>query len=146
VVAKPPGTVAPRVVFDTGVVVSALVFKGGALDWLRDAWREGRVVPLVSRATADELIRVLAYPKFRLSEADREELLGEFLPYAEPVNARPPKSGLPRCRDPEDRMFLELAAAAHADALVTGDDDLLALADAFTIPIVAPAAWRRSQG
>lgn len=140
--AKPQAAVTPRVVFDTGVVLSALAFKGRRLDWLRDAWREGRAIPLVSRATADELLGVLAYPKFRLTPVEREELLAEFLPFAEAVGMPRTRAKLPRCRDPKDRMFLELAAAARADALVTGDADLLALAAEFTIPILSPAAWR----
>jgi len=77
--ARPQATVAPRVVFDTGVVVSALVFRGGQLDWLREDWQEGRAVPLLSRATANELLRVLSYPKFRLTGAEREELLAVTL-------------------------------------------------------------------
>jgi len=51
--------------------------------------------------------------------------------------------GAPRCRDPDDQMFLDLALAARADVLVTGDGDLLALADKFPIPIVTPAEFCR---
>ena len=49
---------------------------------------------------------------------------------------------VPECRDPRDRPFLELAAAAQADALVTGDSDLLVLAPEFDVPIITPAALR----
>jgi len=139
--ARPQATVAPRVVFDTGVVVSALVFRGGQLDWLREDWQEGRAVPLLSRATANELLRVLSYPKFRLTGAEREELLAEYLPYAETIATPRARTRLPGCRDPADRMFLELALAARADALVTGDADLLALAADFAVPILSPSAW-----
>ncbi len=41
-----------------------------------------------------------------------------------------------------DHAFLALASAGRADALVTGDGDLLALALAFPIPILSPAALR----
>ena len=51
-----------------------------------------------------------------------------------------PPPPVPHCRDPFDRPFLELALAGRADALVTGDADLLALADSFTVPILTPAA------
>lgn len=90
------------------------------------------ILPLVSAPTVKELARVLAYPKFRLSAADREELLADYLPYAEVVRTEgivPERSPLPRCRDPLDDMFLELAQAGHADALVTGDKDLLVSKD-----------------
>lgn len=133
--AKPPGA-PPVVVIDTNLVLSALVFGGGRLSALRTAWQSGRCVPLVSTSTAAELLRVLAYPKFKLSAADREELLADYLPYCRSVRipARLPK--LPVCRDANDQMFIELAAVGKADFLVTGDKDLLVLASQFGKPIV----------
>jgi uncharacterized protein len=133
--AKPPGA-PPVVVIDTNLVLSALVFGGGRLSALRTAWQSGQCVPLVSTATAAELMRVLAYPKFKLSAADREELLADYLPHCRSVRipARLPK--LPVCRDANDQMFIELAAVGKADFLVTGDKDLLVLASEFRGPIV----------
>jgi putative PIN family toxin of toxin-antitoxin system len=124
-----------RVVLDTNVVVSALVFREGRLSWLRDAWKSGTLVPVLDAACADELIRVLAYPRFRLSPDDVSELLGDYLPWTELVESEPPADpALPECRDPADRKFLVLAAAAGVDALVTGDEALLELrADGFEI-------------
>jgi len=61
-----------RAVFDTNVVVSALVF-GGCLAWLRDAWASGTVVPIVCREIVSEFLRVLTYPMFRLTDSDRNE-------------------------------------------------------------------------
>ena len=49
---------------------------------------------------------------------------------------------VPECRDPNDRVFLELSLFAQADILVTGDRDLLALAPAFSIPIITPPVLR----
>jgi len=131
----------PRLVLDTNVLLSALLFRGGSLSWLRDAWKAEAVRPLASRDTAAELIRVLAYPKFRLTAEEREDLLGDYLPWCETVAVSNPPA-VPECRDPFDRPFLELAAVSRADALVTGDGDLLALAGAFSIPILTPAALR----
>jgi uncharacterized protein len=133
--AKLPG--APSVVvIDTNLVLSALVFGAGRLSALRTAWQSGRCIPLVSTATAAELMRVLAYPKFKLSAADREELLADYLPHCRSVRipARLPK--LPVCRDVNDQMFIELTAVGKADFLVTGDKDLLMLASEFRRPIV----------
>jgi len=70
-----------RVVFDTATVVSALLFEEGRLAWLRQHWQEGGCVPLISRTTAAELTRVLAYPKFQLTSDDRREILAGYLPY-----------------------------------------------------------------
>lgn len=117
-----------RVVFDTNVVISALLFPTGRVAWLRQAWHERAVVPLVNRLTMQEAYRVLSYPKFELSESDREELLGDYLPFAELVKMPAKAPALPRCRDPHDQKFMELATAGKADMLVTGDRDLLALA------------------
>ncbi len=79
------------VVFDTNVVVSALVFRGGACAPLRRVWSTGEVVPVVSRAMVDELVRVLAYPKLRLSGDDRLELLGDYLPFVKQLGPEPPR-------------------------------------------------------
>ena len=128
----------PRLVLDTNTVLSALLFTQGRLAWLRFAWQGHRLIPLVSRETTEELMRVLAYPKFKLTPAEREELLGDYLPYCETVVLPPTLSDLPNCRDPADRPFLHLALAAKADALVSGDADLLVLAEAFPVPIIAP--------
>ena len=134
---------AVRAVLDTNVAVSALLFHSGALSWLRGAWRHGSIRPLVSRETTAELIRILAYPKFALNADDRRDLLDDYLPYCQTVDVPVPPPAIPECRDPFDRPFLELALAGRADALVTGDSDILALADALTVPILTPAEFRR---
>ncbi len=131
----------PRLVLDTNVLLSALLFHAGALSWLRLAWQSETILPLASRETTAELIRVLAYPKFRLTDDERDDLLADYLPWCETVVvANPPE--VPECRDLFDRAFLELALAAKAEALVTGDKDLLVLAEAFSVPILTPAAFR----
>lgn len=130
----------PRVVIDTNVLVSALLFGGGTPGEVRALWQRRAIAPLVSTATAQELLRVLAYPKFDLSPREREELLADYLPYARAVRV-PEKTALIRCRDPFDTPFLQLAVAGKADALVSGDKDLLALACSFVVPILAPAEF-----
>jgi putative PIN family toxin of toxin-antitoxin system len=131
----------PRVVFDTNVVLSALLFPTGRLAVLRHIWRDGRAIPLVSRPTTEEFLRVLAYPKFKLSEAERENLIEEFLGFSEVVAIPEPPPRTPTCRDRQDVKFLELAIAGTADGLVTGDADLHALATRFSVPIVLPERW-----
>ena len=118
----------PRVVLDTNVVLSALLFGGGPAGRVRTGWQARRFVPLASTATAQELVRVLAYPKFKLSAHEQEELLADWLPWVEVVRMPDPLPPVPRCRDPHDLPFLHLAIVARADALVSGDADLLELA------------------
>lgn len=133
-----------RVVLDTNVLLSALVFARGPTARLRAAWQATRFTPLVSTATVQELMRVLAYRKFKLDAAAREELLADYLPWTEAVQIPEPPPHVPPCRDAHDLPFLHLAAAGHATMLVSGDADLLVLAD--TLPplayaIVTPAAF-----
>jgi putative PIN family toxin of toxin-antitoxin system len=123
-------------VLDTNLVLSALVFGGGAPEALRHAWQQGHCQPLVSSHTAAELLRALAYPKFKLSSAEQEELLADYLPWCETVSIPEPPPTTLACRDPSDQPFLHLAVAGAADFLVTGDADLLALTAEFSCPIV----------
>ncbi len=120
-----------RAVFDTKIVVSALVF-GAWLAWLRRAWSSGSVTPVVCRPTVDELIRVLSCRKFRLDNADIDMLLADYLPYAEVaiLPERMPSTPAP-CRDRGDVIFIQLALSAAVDTLVTGDADLLVLREAL---------------
>ncbi len=133
----------PRVVIDTNVVLSALLFKSGKVSWLVPLWQFGRITPIVSKATASELIRVLKYPKFKLTPDEQTAVLSAFLPYAEVSVARGTVS-VPACRDPGDDMFLVLAAQAHADYLVTGDADLLAVRGFKACPVITPEQFRRN--
>lgn len=128
-------------VFDTGVVVSALVFEHGRLAWLRKHWRESVCTPLISRATAAELMRVLAYRKFRLSPDERVELLADYLPYCEVVGVA--RKCRAECRDPHDQPFLDLAQSGKAEFLITGDQDLLELAGRTKFLIATAAAYYR---
>lgn len=130
-----------RLVLDTNVLLSALLFPSGSLSWLRDAWQSELIVPLASRVTIAELLRVLHYPKFSLSAAEREDLLADYLPWVESVVVSDPPA-VPWCRDPKDRPFLELALAGKADALVTGDGDLQDLASRCAVAILAPGVMR----
>ena len=130
-----------RVVFDTNVVLSALLFPKGRLAWLRSHWREGAALPLISPATARELTRVLGYSKFRLSEQYLLELLAMYIPYCESLD---PVDKCPViCRDAKDQPLLDLAQCGKADLLVTGDDDLLSLAGQTSFLIETPESYRQ---
>lgn len=132
-----------RVVFDTNTVVSALLFTNGRLTWLRHHWQNRRATALISTATTDELIRVLAYPKFRLERREIESLLADYLPYTEPVTVSSRRQS-PRCRDPDDQMIIDLALQGGADVVVTGDKALLEMD--IGIPIETPSVYRRRPG
>ena len=137
-----PGEVIRRVVLATNVVVSALLFERDRLSWLRPAWMAGDFRPLVSHATAAELLRVLSYPKFHLADDEIEALLGDFLPFSEPVEVKEPTAALPVLPDPDDRIFLQLAEAGTAEFLVTGDQDLLAVPPSGDYRIMSPTDFK----
>ena len=71
-----------------------------------------------------------------MSGDEQDELLADYLPYCRtvPTPAKPPRT--PACRDPFDVLFLQLAIVGKAEYLVTGDRDLLILAERFPCPIV----------
>ena len=134
---KPP----PRVVLDTNVVLSALLFGRGPTARVRVGWQSARFVPLASAATARELVRVLAYPRFGLSAEEQSELLADFMPWVAAVDIPGPPPVVPRCRI-RSTAFLHLAVAGRARALVSGDRDLLALAGARGLcPILGVEAF-----
>ncbi|MGA7832457.1 MAG: putative toxin-antitoxin system toxin component, PIN family [Terracidiphilus sp.] len=130
-----------RVVFDTNVVLSALLFTHGRLNWLVGHWQTGDCVPLLSRATGAELARILAYPKFRLTAIEQLEALSEYLTYCEDVEAV--QSCPVLCRDAQDQPLLDLAQSGKADILITGDDDLLSLAGQTSFLIETPESYRQ---
>lgn len=136
---KPVQRPQQRWVLDTNVVLSALIRPGGVSGRLRLAWQAGLFLPLVNRITAAELIRVLAYPKFKLDADQQHDLLADYLPWTEVVAVCNPAPATPACRDSDDLPFLELAIAANADALVSGDADLLTLAPIDRLPLLTPA-------
>jgi predicted nucleic acid-binding protein len=88
------------VVLDTNIVVSALLFAAGPAAQVRRAWQDGRLQPLASRDTVAEVVRVLAYPQFKLTADEQQELLGDYLPYTATVAIpdRRPRPALPPCR------------------------------------------------
>lgn len=131
-----------RVVLDTNVLVSGLAYPASIPGQIVAAWRQGIVDVALSRPILDEVARVLPRLNHRLhwGDADFTDLLEILSILADVVEPLP----LPRgtVRDAADLAVLGTLLAAEADYLVTGDLDLLALADRH--PIVTPAEfWRR---
>jgi putative PIN family toxin of toxin-antitoxin system len=130
-----------RIVFDTSVVISALLLRKGQLAWLVGHWRDGGCKPLIARETAAELTRVLRYGKFHLPSDLFHEALAAYLPYCEIVEVTRKRSVI--CRDTKDQKFLDLAQSGKADSLVSGDRDLLVLAGRTKFLIETPEEYRR---
>ena len=128
-----------RVVLDTNVIISALLFTGPP-SRLVPAWQSGRLQPVVSPQILDEYLRVLAYPKFKLTSTEIRGLMEEeLLPFIE--TARPGPSTAPRLRDPDDTKFINCALTAGVRRLVSGDDDLVSLHRVQSVEIVSVAVF-----
>jgi len=129
-----------KVVLDTNVVVSALLF-GGETGRLIELWKNGNITPLVSAAMMAEYLRVLAYPKFRLTEEEIRHLTeNEILPRLEPMSVQEGEHYVRA--DPEDDKFIWCALAGEAEAIVSGDPHLLACTNS-PVPVLSPAALLR---
>jgi putative PIN family toxin of toxin-antitoxin system len=125
-----------RVVLDTNVLVSGLLFTGPPSQ-LVSLWRARRIVLLLSKDVFIEYLRVLAYPKFKLSGEEIKALVDEyFLPFAEMVTVA--EVPVVIREDRADDNFLALAAAGRARYIVSGDKHLLALREYRCVRIVTP--------
>ena len=124
-----------RVVLDTSVLVSALLFRGD-VSRLVDLWKKSAFTPVISKETFEELEAVLHYPKFGLSEEEKGEMIEEeILPFFEVVEVRQEVKGI--CRDPADDKFISCAVSAGADFIVTGDKDLMAVKKYKSVKILS---------
>ncbi len=153
-------------VLDTNVVLDLLHFDDPVARPLRHALEAGRVRCVASEATLEEWRRVLAYPEFGLGPARQAELFARYRALAEtggiddasigaPHKGTPIQPGLepvwsrmPRCSDPDDQKFLELAAGGQVQALVSKDRALLKLSRrcAARFRIMTPAEAVRRVG
>ncbi len=126
----------PRFVFDTNVVISALLLKHSVACQAFDrATQRGKL--LISRVTVEELNDVLRRKGFEryITEEERMEFLSAFVRDGVLVEI---VERVEACRDPKDNKFLELAVNGKATCIVSGDEDLLVLHPFRGIAIVSP--------
>ena len=144
-----PATVATpaRLVLDTNVVMDLFHFLAPPLARLATAIASNQVICLANERTLAELERVTGYPQFHLDAVGRDNLLQRYRAHLTVVAVTPGDADLPplpKCRDPDDQMFLELAQYAKADLLISRDNLVLKLARARQRPcpfaILAPDA------
>lgn len=132
----PPGTAAMRIVADTNIVLSGLLWQGPPRQLL-DLARERKVSLYTSVTLLAELAEVIAREKFtervRAAGLSAAELVQDYERLAELVNPEPLPA--PVSRDPDDDHVLACALAAKAEIIVSGDKDLLDLKACQGIPI-----------
>ncbi|HZV46530.1 MAG TPA: putative toxin-antitoxin system toxin component, PIN family [Thermodesulfovibrionales bacterium] len=123
-----------KVVLDTNVLISSILFKG-ELARIVDLWKRGKIVPVISRETFNEFRSVLEYPKFRLTKGEIKAIIEEeVLPFFEIVEITSEVSGV--CKDPDDDKFIACALSASADFIVSGDKDLCDVVTHKSIKII----------
>lgn len=129
-----------RVVFDTNVIVSAMLF-GDSVPGraFLDVLDNGTI--LMSRSLARELSEVLGREKFDryVSREQRDRFLASLIRESDMIEVT---ESIRACRDPKDNRILELAVDGNADFIVTGDADLLVLNSFRGVRILTPAAFR----
>ena len=126
-----------RVVFDTNVLISALVYGGLPRELLTRVFR-GEITLITSSALMNELEDVLIV-RFAHDPSLARTVRAEIDLLAEVVDAL---DLAPVARDPDDDAVLAAAIAGEASAIVTGDRDLLVLGEHHGIRIVTPRDFR----
>ena len=127
-----------RVVFDTNVLISALITKGTPPDMLYEKWSNGIIDVVTSRAQLKELSRVLSYKKLRkiISREEAQVLLEALNEQAQVIETLPK---IKYSKDKEDNQILATAIVGKAELLITGDkSDLLSLNIVENVQIVTP--------
>ena len=132
------------VVIDTNVFLSALLF-GGTPGKLISLWKSGKIQPQLNKTTVAELLRVLAYPKFELTENEIQYLIYvEILPFCKVVATKSGPAII--TENPSDDVFLRCCEVSNAKALISGDSHLLALKSYGKASILTPLQFlKKSQ-
>lgn len=130
-----------RLILDTNVVMSALLWRGKPHQLLQ-AIRQHSNLQIYSSGTlleelADVLTRPSATKQLALVDKRAREVLLDYIAAIQVIEVAPLPQ--PVCRDPDADQVLALALAASADLIVSGDKDLLSLSSFQGIPIIPPA-------
>ena len=130
-----------RIVIDTNVVLSGLLWRGPPHALLTHIGQNPGIQLFTSQALIDELADVLIRPspakRLRLINKTAHEVLADYVSAVTVLQPQP--LAQPVCRDPDDDEVLALALLAEAQAIVSGDNDLLALQRFEGIAIITAA-------
>jgi putative PIN family toxin of toxin-antitoxin system len=133
-----------RAVVDTNILVRAVLQPQGAAGPVLLRMRQGDYVLLYAEPLLEERVDVLGRQRIRdtygVTDQDIRTVVALILLRGESVQV---EERIVACRDPRDDKFLEVAVAGKADAIVSGDEDLLVLHPYAGIPILSPAAFLR---
>jgi uncharacterized protein len=122
-----------KVVFDTNILVSALVFPGGRGEVALQRIIEEHDQLVISKAILNELLAILA----RKFSRDAEELAHVAVFLSDLAISVKPRRRLQVVKDEPDNRILECALAGRAEVIVTGDHALLALREYGDVRIIS---------
>ena len=138
----------PRIVLDTNVCLDLFLFRDPSCAALLAALQAGTLRAVTRDDCREEWQRVLHYPQLPIDETMRPGLRAAYDALLQPLpatSAVPDEACLPRCADPDDQKFLQLALAAQASWLLSKDKELLKLdrrtRGAGLFPILLPRDW-----
>lgn len=133
----------PAIVVDTNVLIAAALNIHGVPMRVLDRVERHYSLALTTEALT-ELRETISRPQFARALSNRWRR--RFLHRVRAIAAiHRVERGAPISRDPDDDIFLHLAVAANAAALVTGDRDLLVLGEFAGIPILSPSRFLRTE-
>lgn len=116
-----------RVVLDTNVCLDAFVFDDPRAARLVAALAAGEIEAVTRADCRDEWLAVLRYAVLKLDEVGIAAAVARFDASVSLLSPSLVAVPLPRCRDPDDQKFLELAAAAGAAVVFSRDAEVLRL-------------------
>jgi putative PIN family toxin of toxin-antitoxin system len=128
-------SIASRVVVDTNVFVSALIW-GGNPGKVIELWQKGTFILLLSPFLLTEILLTLERFGFSQGDLKRLQLILERHSFK-----LTPSRAVSVCRDNKDNQILDLCLVGKADYLITGDKDLLVLQEFQGTKIVEPKKY-----
>jgi len=140
----------PGAVLDTNVVLDWLVFEDPRVGALVADIEQGRVQALGCPAMRAELVHMLASARLTRWSPSAPAVLARYDRW---VRACPAPEGLPqarpRCSDPDDQVFVDLALASGARWLLSHDRAVLKLGRRLAaggVAVLAPQGWQPLSG
>jgi len=132
------------IVLDTNVLLSGIAYPNSIPGKIIAAWRNGGIEVVLSHYILDELLRVLPKLNHRLgwSQQEIQDFIDSLAFLANLVE--PLTMDEKNLRDQADQLVLGTLLTSKVNYLVTGDEDLLALANKY--PIVTPAEFWQMHG
>ena len=136
-----------RVVIDSSVLVAILRHENPGNNWLIQLWRAKGIIPLASLETLHELeqklLRHSPTPDFYLATKFVERAMRRYEPWCELVEPQD-NSDNPKCADPDDQKFIDLAFEGNADVILARDRDLRDMNEQCPFEIMVDRKFRTS--